>query len=71
MAKLISTFLHLFVANMPKWVHRKGLHQFLQREEKVNDTKANTAQNSNWITNKMKLGQSTWIYRKAIVNWDR
>jgi hypothetical protein len=47
MAKLISTFLQLFVANMPKWFYRKGLHQFLQREEKVNDTKANTAQNSN------------------------
>jgi len=47
MAMLISTVLQLFVANMPKWVYRKWLHQFLQREEKVNDTKANTARNSN------------------------
>jgi len=47
MATLISTVLQLFVANMPKWVYRKGIHQFLQREEEVNDTKANTAQNSN------------------------
>jgi len=61
MATLISTVLQLFVANMPKWVYRKGIHQFLQREEEVNDTKANTAQNSNWIRNNMKLGQSTGI----------
>jgi hypothetical protein len=47
MAKLTGTFLQLLVANMPKWVYRKELHQFLQREEKVNDTKTNTAQNSN------------------------
>jgi hypothetical protein len=47
MAMLISIFLQLFVANMPKWVYRKELHQFLQTEEEVNDTKANTAQNSN------------------------
>jgi hypothetical protein len=47
MAKLISIFLQLFVANMPKWVYRKGLHQFLQRKEKVHDTKGNTEQNSN------------------------